>query len=323
MRYRELGRTGLTVSEIGYGAWGLGQGAWVGADDDSGVRALHRAIDLGVTFIDTARAYDRSERVVGRALKELRGGGDGVHVATKVGPKVPVSLAPSGVDPMEAFPGSHLRESLETSLRELGRDHVDLLQLHTWEDEWTGRGDWLETVDALKREGRIRFFGISVKDHRPENVLTVLRTGVVDAVQVIYNIFEQAPSDALLPACEEYGVGVIGRVALDEGALTGSIRAGVTFPEGDWRNWYFREDRPAQVEKRVEAILTDLGTSVGELPSIALRFALAGQAVSTVVVGMRSLTNVERNAAIADAPPLTAHQLSLLAGHRWGKNFYS
>lgn len=323
MRYRELGRTGLTVSEIGYGAWGLGQGAWVGADDDSGVRALHRAIDLGVTFIDTARAYDRSERVVGRALKQLRGGGDGVHVATKVGPKVPVSLAPSGIDPMEAFPGSHLRESLETSLRELGRDHVDLLQLHTWEDEWTGRGDWLETVDALKREGRIRFFGISVKDHQPENVLTVLRTGVVDAVQVIYNIFEQAPSDALLPACEEYGVGVIGRVALDEGALTGSIRTGVTFPEGDWRNWYFREDRPAQVEKRVEAIAAELGIPVGELPSTALRFALAGQAVSTVIVGMRSLTNVERNAAIADAPPLTPHQLSLLAGHRWGKNFYS
>ncbi|MEU9329898.1 aldo/keto reductase, partial [Streptomyces canus] len=133
MRFRELGRTGITVSEIGYGAWGLGQGAWVGADDESGVRALRRAIDLGVTFIDTARAYDRSERVVGRALRELPGGGDGVHVATKVGPKVHVSLSPSGLDPMEAFPGSHLRESLETSLRELGRDHVDLLQLHTWE----------------------------------------------------------------------------------------------------------------------------------------------------------------------------------------------
>ncbi|KMS69341.1 aldo/keto reductase [Streptomyces viridochromogenes] len=323
MRYRELGRTGLTVSEIGYGAWGLGQGAWVGADDDSGVRALHRALDLGVTFIDTARAYDRSESVVGRALRELPGGGDGVHVATKVGPKVPVSLSPSGLDPMEAFPGSHLRESLQTSLRELGRDHVDLLQLHTWEDEWTGRGDWLETVDALKQEGRIRSFGISVKDHQPENVLTVLRTGVVDTVQVIYNVFEQAPADALLPACEEYGVGVIVRVALDEGALTGSIRTGVTFPEGDWRNWYFRDDRPAQVGKRVDAICADLGIGVEELPSTALRFALAGQAVSTVIVGMRSLRNVERNAAIADAPPLTPRRLAQLAEHRWAKNFYS
>ncbi|ANS70410.1 putative oxidoreductase [Streptomyces lincolnensis] len=322
MRYRELGRTGLTVSEIGYGAWGLGQGAWVGADDDSGVRALHRAVDLGVTFIDTARAYDRSESIVGRALKQLPGGGDGVHVATKVGPKVPVSLSPSGLDPMEAFPGSHLRESLETSLRELGRDHVDLLQLHTWEDEWTGRGDWLETVDALKQEGKIRFFGISVKDHQPENVLTVLRTGVLDAVQVIYNIFEQAPADALLPACEEYGVGVIGRVTLDEGALTGSVRTGVTFPEGDWRNWYFRDDRPAQVEEHVDAILADLGIGVEELPSTALRFALAGQAVSTIIVGMRSLTNVERNAAVADAPPLTPRHLALLAEHRWAKNFY-
>ncbi|MDX3243199.1 aldo/keto reductase [Streptomyces sp. ME18-1-4] len=323
MRYRELGRTGLTVSEIGYGAWGLGQGAWVGADDDSGVRALHRALDLGVNFIDTARAYDRSERVVGRALRELPGRGDGVYVATKVGPKVPVPLAPSGPDVTEVFPGSHLRESVETSLRELGRDHVDLLQLHTWEDEWTGQGDLLETVDALKQEGKIRFFGISVKDHQPENVLTVLRTGVLDAVQVIYNIFEQAPSDALLPACEEYGVGVIGRVALDEGALTGSVRAGVTFPDGDWRNWYFRDDRPAQVEKRVDALLAESGMEVGELASTALRFALAGQAVSTVIVGMRSLANVERNAAVAGAPPLTAEQLALLARHRWQKNFYS
>ncbi|MGW0336108.1 aldo/keto reductase [Streptomyces sp. NPDC003011] len=322
MRFRELGRTGLTLSEIGYGAWGLGQGAWVGADDDSGVRALHRAIDLGVTFIDTARAYDRSERVVGRALRELPGGGDGVHVATKVGPKVPVSLAPSGLHPDEVFPGSHLRESLETSLRELGRDHVDLLQLHTWEDEWAGRGDWLETMDALKQEGKIRFFGISVKDHQPENVLTVLRTGVLDAVQVIYNIFEQAPADALLPACAEHGVGVIGRVVLDEGALTGSVRTGVTFPEGDWRNWYFRDDRPAQVEKRVDALLADLGIGVEELASTALRFALAGQAVSTVIVGMRSLRNVERNTAIADAPPLTSQELALLARHRWTKNFY-
>ncbi|NEB03394.1 aldo/keto reductase [Streptomyces sp. SID13726] len=323
MRYRELGRTGLTVSEIGYGAWGLGQGAWVGADDDSGVRALHRAPQVGVTFIDTARGYDRSESVVGRALRELRDGGDGVHVATKVGPRVPVSLAPSGLDVPETFPGWHLRASLETSLRALGRDHVDLLQLHTWEDAWTGRGDWLETVDALKREGKIRSFGISVKDHQPENVLDVLRTGVVDVVQVIYNIFEQAPSDALLPACEEYGVGVIVRVALDEGALTGSIRTGVTFPEGDWRNWYFRDDRPAQVEEHVDALLADLGTDAGQLPSTALRFALAGQAVSTVIVGMRSLRNVERNAAIADAPPLTPKELSVLAGHRWAKNFYS
>jgi aryl-alcohol dehydrogenase-like predicted oxidoreductase len=323
MRYRELGRTGLTVSEIGFGAWGLGQGAWVGADDDSAVRALHRALDLGVNLIDTARAYDRSERVVGRALRELPGGGDGVYVATKVGPKIPVSLAPSGLDVMEVFPGAHLRQSLETSLRELGRDHVDLLQLHTWEDEWTGRGDWLETVGALKEEGKIRFFGISVKDHQPENVLTVLRTGVLDAVQVIYNIFEQAPSEALLPACAEYGVGVIGRVALDEGALTGSIRTGVTFPEGDWRNWYFRDDRPALVERRVDALLADLGIGVDELPSVALRFALAGQAVSTVIVGMRSLANVERNAAVAEAPPLTDGQLTLLAKHRWPKNFYN
>ena len=151
----------------------------------------------------------------------------------------------------------------------------------------------------------------------------MLRTGVVDTVQVIYNVFEQAPADALLPACAEYGVGVIVRVALDEGALTGAIRKGVTFPGGDWRNWYFRDDRPAQVEEHVDAILADLELGADELPSVALRFALAGQAVSTVIVGMRSLTNVERNAAIADLPPLTVEELAQLTRHRWQKNFYS
>lgn len=323
MRYRVLGRTGLNVSEIGYGAWGIGQNAWKGADDDESVRALHRAIDHGMNLIDTARGYGRSESVIGRALRERADGGDGVHIATKLSPKVAVPLETSGLDPLTVYPGSHIRESVETSLSELGRDHIDLLQLHTWEDEWTGRGDWLETVDALKREGKVRFFGISVKDHQPDNVLTILRTGVLDTVQVIYNIFEQAPSDTLLPACDEHGVGVIARVALDEGALTGRIKDGVTFPEGDWRTWYFREDRPAQVEKRVSALCDDLGIASGELPSVALRFARAGLAVSTVIVGMRSLTNVARNAEIAEQPPLSQTELEVLAKHRWQKNYYT
>ncbi|MEV0785023.1 aldo/keto reductase [Streptomyces sp. NPDC050423] len=321
MRYRELGRSGLRVSEIGYGAWGIGESSWVGATEDESVRALHRAVDLGVNFIDTARGYGESERIVGQVVRERAG--DDVLVATKVPPKNGVWPPADGTDPAAAFPGEYIRTSLETSLRASGLDHFDVLQFHVWHDEWVGRGDWLETVAELKREGKIRLFGVSVNDHRPESALALVRSGAVDSVQVIYNVFDQAPADELLPACEENGVGVIVRVALDEGGLTGRITAGTTFPEGDWRNRYFRDDRPAQVERRVAAIVADLGIEPDAVAEHALRFVLSSPAVSTVIPGMRSVRNVERNTALSDGRPLTADQLGVLAGHRWQRNFYS
>ncbi|MEU0812586.1 aldo/keto reductase [Streptomyces sp. NPDC005970] len=323
MHYRELGRSELTVSEIGYGAWGIGESNWVGATEDESVRALHRAVDLGVNFIDTARGYGESERIVGRVVRERAGSGDEVLVATKVPPKNRVWPAPDGLDPAETFPGAHIRESLETSLRVSGLDHFDVLQFHVWSDEWVGRGDWLETVAELKREGKIRLFGVSINDHEPDNALALVASGAVDTVQVIYNIFDQAPADTLLPACEEHGVGVIVRVALDEGGLTGRITAGATFPEGDFRNRYFRDDRPAQVEQRVSAIVADLGIAPDEIAETALRFVLSSPAVSTVIPGMRTVRNVERNTALSDGRPLTAAQLATLANHRWQRNFYS
>lgn len=320
MRYRELGRSGLSVSEIGYGAWGIGESAWVGATEDESVRALHRAVDLGVNLIDTARGYGESERIVGRVVRERAG--DEVLVATKVPPKNGIWPAPDGLDPAETFPGEHIRTSLETSLRASGLDHFDVLQFHVWSDDWVGRGDWLETVAELKREGKIRLFGVSINDHQPDNALALVRSGAVDSVQVIYNIFDQAPADALLPACLEHGVGVIVRVALDEGGLTGRITADTTFPEGDFRNGYFRDDRPAQVERRVAAIVADLGISADQLAEYALRFVLSSPAVSTVIPGMRSVRNVERNVAVSDGRPLTGDQLAALARHRWLRNFY-
>ncbi|MEE1740540.1 aldo/keto reductase [Streptomyces sp. BE147] len=321
MRYRELGSSGLSVSEIGYGAWGIGESGWVGASEDESVRALHRAIDLGVNFIDTARGYGESERIVGRVVRERTG--DQVRVATKVPPKNGMWPAPDGLDPSETFPGAHIRESLETSLLATGLDHFDVLQFHVWNDDWVGRGDWLETIAELKQEGKIGLFGVSVNDHRPDSTLELVRSGSVDSVQVIYNIFDQSPADELLPACEEHGVGVIVRVALDEGGLTGRITAGTTFPEGDWRNRYFRDDRPAQVEKRVAAIVADLGIAPDEIAENALRFVLSSPAVSTVIPGMRTLRNVERNTALSDGRPLSADQLAVLARHRWERNFYS
>ncbi|MCM2414082.1 MULTISPECIES: aldo/keto reductase [unclassified Streptomyces] len=321
MRYRELGRSGLSVSEIGYGAWGIGESSWVGATEDESVRALNRAVDLGVNFIDTARGYGESERIVGQVVRGRPG--DEVLVATKVPPKNGVWPPADGTDPAQAFPGEYIRTSLETSLRTSGLDHFDVFQFHVWSDEWVGRGDWLETVAELKQEGKIRLFGVSVNDHRPESALALVRSGAVDSVQVIYNVFDQAPGDELLPACEEHGVGVIVRVALDEGGLTGSITAGTTFPEGDWRNRYFRDDRPAQVERRVAAIVADLGIEPDAIAEHALRFVLSSPAVSTVIPGMRSVRNVERNTALSDGRPLSAEQLDVLAKHRWQRDFYS
>lgn len=320
MRYRALGKSGLSVSEIGYGAWGIGGSMWIGAREDESVRALRRAIELGVNFIDTARGYGESERIVGQVLREHRG--EPVYVATKVPPKNGIWPAPRGLDPSETFPGDHIRASLETSLRASGLEAFDVLQFHVWSDEWVDRGDWLETIGDLKKEGKIRLFGVSVNDNQPDSVLKLVRSGHADTVQVIYNVFHQAPEEQLLPACAEHGVGVIVRVPLDEGALTGQITAQTTFPDGDFRNRYFGGGRKSQVEQRVAALTADLGISRDEMAGLALRYVLGTPAVSTVIPGMRSIRNVERNAAVSDSPALDAGQRAALAKHRWEKNFY-
>lgn len=321
MQYRPLGKTGLSVSEIGYGAWGIGGSGWIGAQEDESVRALHRAIELGVNFIDTARGYGESERIVGAVVREHRG--DPLYVATKVPPKNRIWPAPDGVDPAETFPGDHIRTSLEKSLRASGLEAFDLLQFHVWSDEWMGRGDWLETIEDLKREGKIRFFGVSINDYQPDNALDLVRSGHVDAVQVIYNAFHQAPEEHLLPACAEHGVGVIVRVALDEGGLTGRITPDTTFPDGDFRNSFFGGDRKSQVEQHVDALVADLGIEADQIAEVALRYVLSRDVVSTVIAGMRTVRNVERNAAVGDGHGLSAGQHAIVARHRWERNFYA
>jgi aryl-alcohol dehydrogenase-like predicted oxidoreductase len=248
--------------------------------------------------------------------------GEGVLVATKVPPKNGVWPAPAGIHPNKAFPGGHIRASLEESLRQSGLEAFDVLQFHVWSDDWVGRGDWLETISALKVEGKIRFFGVSINDVQPDNALELIDTGEVDTVQVIYNVFHQQPEERLLPACAQQGVGVIVRVGLDEGGLTGRITANSTFPEGDFRNRYFGGDRPAQVEQHVTALLNDLGITADQLADTALRFILDSPAVSTVIAGMRSVRNVERNAATSDGRRLTPDQLAVLRRHSWERNFY-
>jgi aryl-alcohol dehydrogenase-like predicted oxidoreductase len=318
---RKLGRTGIEVSEIGYGAWGIGKTMWLGADDDESLRALNRAVDLGVNLIDTALGYGNghSEQLVGRVARERS---EEIVVATKIPPKNGIWPAPDGIDPEEAFPADHVRACTERSLSNLGLDTIDVQQFHVWSDEWVGRGSWLEAIEQLKSEGKIRAFGVSINDHQPANALKLIESGAVDSVQVIYNVFDQSPEDELLDACAAAGVGVLARVPFDEGALTGTIGPDTEFPEGDFRNRYFAGDRKAQVAERVQAILDDLEISREELPEVALRYVLSHPAVSAAIPGMRSVRNVERNCAVGDGRGLPAEQVAALKRHRWVRDFY-
>jgi aryl-alcohol dehydrogenase-like predicted oxidoreductase len=321
MPLRTLGRTGLQISALGYGAWGIGKSMWIGADDDESLRALRRAIELGVNFLDTALGYGEghSERLVGEVV---RSSSETVYVATKVPPKNGQWPAPSGIQADVAFPGDYVVACTEESLRNLGLETIDVQQLHVWSDEWVGQGDWLEAVEKLKADGKIRFFGVSINDHQPANAVRLIETGVVDSVQVIYNIFDQTPEAELFPAVQAADVGVIVRVAFDEGALTGKITPETEFPPGDFRNGYFGGGRKQEVWDRVQAIIRDLGIPIERMPEIALRFVLSHPAVSTVIAGMRSLRNVEANAAAAELGPLSAAELEILRAHGWDRSFY-
>src|SRR5215208_2938675 len=321
MNLRRLGRTGLEVSEVGYGAWGIGQTMWIGADDAESLRALERAIDLGLNFIDTALAYGdgHSEQLVG---KTVRGRSEAVHVATKI-PPLNGRWPASGDDhPDAAFPAAHIRDCTERSLRNLGLEAIDLQQFHVWHDNWLDHGEWLEAVQALEQEGKIRNWGVSINDHDPGTALGLVRSGDVDTVQVIYNVFDQSPEDELFPAVNEHDVGVLARVPFDEGGLTGTISPETEFPEGDFRHDYFAGDRKRQVAERVAAIVDDLGIEADAIAETALRYILSSDAVSTVIPGMRSIRNVERNCAAGDGHGLPAEQVERLHGHRWDRNFY-
>ena len=322
MNYRKLGRTGLEVSEIGYGAWGIAGDAWLGAKDEESLKALNRAVDLGLNFIDTALAYGEghSERLVGKVVAERE---ETIHVATKIPPKNLQWPAPAGLHPDEVFPGDYVRECTERSLQNLGVEALDVQQFHVWQDGWLGEGDWQEAVEGLKKEGKIRYFGVSINDHQPANAVGLIETGLVDTVQVIYNVFDQSPEDELLPACQEHGVGVIVRVPFDEGALTGNVTPETQFDEGDFRNHYFRDDRKREVQERVRAIVSELGVTEDEMAEVALRYILSHPAVSTVIPGMRSVRNVERNMRVGDGKGLPEDQVRLLKNHRWVRNFYA
>jgi aryl-alcohol dehydrogenase-like predicted oxidoreductase len=321
MNYHSLGKTGLQVSKLGYGAWGIGKGMWPGGDDDESLRSIRRAVEHGVNFIDTALGYGdgHSEEVVGRAVREARAA---VYVASKVPPKNLKWPATQGVPANDVYPADWVVECTERSLVNLGLETIDVQQFHVWSDEWVGQGDWMDAIERLRSQGKIRYFGVSTNDHQPANALSLVNSWVVDSVQVIYNIFDQSPEDELFPAVVAQNVGIIVRVPFDEGALTGRINTETELLEGDWRNSYFGGDRKAQVWEHVQAINKDLGIPVERLPEIALRYCLSHPAVSTVIPGMRSLRNVDANVNAAELGPLSAEQLKVIRQHRWLRNFY-
>jgi aryl-alcohol dehydrogenase-like predicted oxidoreductase len=318
MLTRPFGRLGWPVSEIGYGLWGMG--GWSGSNDDESVAALERAIELGCTFFDTALAYGngKSEQLLARVLPRHRD--KPLRVATKIPPKN--TRWPGHPDYLlaDVFPADYIRQSTETSLANLGMDSVDLQQFHVWTDAWADDDRWKRAVADLKSEGLIRGFGISINRWQPESVLKALATGVVDSVQVVYNIFDQNPEDELFPRCRELGVAVIARVPLDEGGLTGTLRRGMTWPEGDWRNLYFTRDKLNETLDRVDRLVEDLPPG-HSLPQTALKFILANPDVATVIPGMRRVAHVEANLAVSGQPPLQPGDMARLRKHRWTRTY--
>lgn len=321
MRYRAFGKTGWRVSEIGFGAWALGSSWWSRQDEGESVRALHRAADLGVDFIDTAAVYGegRSERIIGRFLKERRGT---IRVATKT----PLD---GGVWPPTPYEGPevqygerYLRENVEQRLRNLGTDCLDLLQLHTWTRAWNRHPAPFETLRRLREEGKIRAIGVSTPEHDQNCVIDLIRGGWVDSVQVIYNLFEQEPAAELLPTALEHGTAIIVRVAFDEGSLTGKFRKDTVFPEGDFREEYFRGPRLARTVDRVERIREDLEGSSLTLPQAALQFVLDHPAVSTVIPGIRNAAQAEANAAVSGLPRPDSALMLRLRRHNWRRSIW-
>ncbi len=322
VKRRRLGRTGLEISDVGFGAWGIGGTQWLGSDDQKSLAALERAYEVGINFYDTALAYGdgHSEKLIGHAFSKRR---DSVVIATKVPPKNLLWPARPGVPLQKVFPYDHVVGCMEKSLRNLNCETVDLQQFHVWNPEWLEEDGWRKAVEHLKSSGKARFVGISVNDHQPETVIAALRTGLIDTIQVIYNIFDQSPEDELFAVCRELDIGVIARVPFDEGSLTGNITPETKFPQGDWREEYFAGDRKREVWERVQRMQADLGVSDDEpLPRTALRFCLSPPAVSTVIPGMRSARHVAENTAASAAGHLPAKQLEILRRHRWVQNFY-
>ena len=314
MRYRALGRTGFQVSDVACGLWGMS--GWSGSDDAESLHALQLAVDHGCNFFDTAWAYGegKSDRFLGKIL--AANPDKRLYAASKIPPKNRKWPARPSYDYNEVFSADHVFAYADKIRKALGVDTIDLLQFHVWEDAWTDRPEFRATVEKLRRDGIVRAFGLSLNRWQPANGIRAIRTGLVDAVQVIYNIFDQNPEDELFPVCEELNIGVIARVPLDEGSLGGKMTRDTTFPEGDWRRGYFNAENLRQTLDRVDQVQADLPDGMA-LPDAAIRFILSHPAVSTLIAGMRKEAHVRGNLALSDSGGLDAELLPKMRRHRW------
>ncbi len=316
MNYRRFGRTDWKVSEMGYGMWGLA--GWTGSDIEEINKSLDRSVELGCNFFDTAWGYGagKSEEILGDLLK--RHSEHRLYSATKIPPQNFKWPSKPDYTLEECFPASHIIEYTEKSLKNLKVEQIDLQQFHVWEDAWATNDEWKEAVQKLTQEGKVAHWGISVNRWEPENVLETLRTGLISSVQVIYNIFDQAPEDHLFPLCKELDVAVIARVPFDEGTLTGTLTEETTFPADDWRSTYFVPENLKDSVHHAEALRPMIPAGM-TMPEMALRFILSNPDVGTIIPGMRKIKNVEANMATSDGEGLTPALLQDLKNHRWDR----
>ena len=316
MNYRQFGRVGWPVSEIGYGMWGMA--GWTGSADTESFASLDRAIELGCNFFDTAWAYGdgHSEGLLGETLRRHRD--KRLYVATKIPPKNRKWPARPEYSLDDVYPPDYIREYTEKSLRNIGVDRLDLQQFHVWSDTWAADDRWQKAAARLKEEGLVEAIGISVNRFQPHNVLRALETGLIDSVQVVYNTFDQNPEDELFPACQARNIAVIARVPFDEGSLTGNLTADSKWPEGDFRNLYFHPENLANTLPRVEKLRAAVPAGM-TMPELVLRHILAHPAVTTVIPGMRKLQHVENNIGVSGQPPLPDALLAELKTHRWNR----
>ena len=321
MKYKPFARSDEKVSLLGYGAWGIGQSIWIGAEDKESKKSLHLAIENGVNFFDSALAYGNghSEKLLGTVEKES---GKKLFITSKIPSKRFEWPAREESTLQESFPKEHIIRMTEKSLKNLNREYIDLQQFHVWNDRWADNDEWKEAIDELKQQGKVRYFGISINDHQPENGILAGKTGYIDSFQVIFNLFDQSPIDKLFSFCEEQKMAIIARVPLDVGALTGNIKPDTDFPHGDFRNNYFRGDRKQQVWERVQKIQEDVKNETDSIVEAALRFTISYPAVTTVIPGMRNSKHLQSNTDIINKGPLPDTLLQELHKHRWVRNFY-
>ena len=321
MQTKKFDKSDINVSVLGFGCWGIGKSDWKGAEDQESKRALIKAMESGINFFDSALAYGKghSEKLLGEAEKQY---GRNVFIASKIPSKKWEWPAANNSTLKESFPKDYIIEKTEESLKNLKRDYIDLMQFHVWNDKWANEDDWKEAVEKLKKEGKVRFWGISMNDHQSENGIEAGKTGLINSFQVIFNIFEQKPIDYLFPFCKKKGISIIARVPFDEGALTGNVMHDTKFPVGDFRNDYFRGTRKIDVQERVNHIWNDVKDTVDSRAEAALRYIISFGAVTTVIPGMRNERNLLANLKSVEKGPLPAQLLDKLKIHKWNKNFY-